>query len=166
MAAAATALISCFFARDLSLPPRAAGDCSLHFRSLPVCPPFGRASALQPWLRRPAAVCFVLNEVSKEQKKKAGYAWMEDASEGEEEEEGEMEGTEEIRISWNHRTEDRAARKQEERRTYLIAAVMSSLGVTSMAIAAVYYRFSWQMEVSGCPASRLFNPAKWSVFVT
>ncbi|RRT67389.1 hypothetical protein B296_00029674 [Ensete ventricosum] len=165
MAAAATALISCFFARDLSLPPRAAGDCSLHFRSLPVCPPLGRASALQPWLRRPAAVCFVLNEVSKEQKKKAGYAWMEDASEGEEEE-GEMEGTEEIRISWNHRTEDRAARKQEERRTYLIAAVMSSLGFTSMAIAAVYYRFSWQMEVGGCPASRLFNPAKWSVFFT
>jgi beta-carotene 3-hydroxylase len=38
-------------------------------------------------------------------------------------------------------------RKRSERRTYLVAAVMSSLGVTSMAVAAVYYRFSWQMKV-------------------
>ncbi|EAZ25424.1 hypothetical protein OsJ_09238 [Oryza sativa Japonica Group] len=37
--------------------------------------------------------------------------------------------------------------KQSERRTYLVAAVMSSLGITSMAAAAVYYRFAWQMEV-------------------
>jgi beta-carotene 3-hydroxylase len=42
---------------------------------------------------------------------------------------------------------ERAARKQSERRTYLVAAVMSSLGITSMAAAAVYYRFAWQMEV-------------------
>jgi hypothetical protein len=28
-----------------------------------------------------------------------------------------------------------------------VAAVMSSLGITSMAAAAVYYRFAWQMEV-------------------
>ncbi|KAL5209607.1 hypothetical protein ABZP36_005230 [Zizania latifolia] len=42
---------------------------------------------------------------------------------------------------------DRAARKQSERRTYLVAAVMSSLGITSMAAASVYYRFAWQMEV-------------------
>nr|ABF93743.1 beta-carotene hydroxylase, putative, expressed [Oryza sativa Japonica Group] len=41
---------------------------------------------------------------------------------------------------------ERAARKQSERRTYLVAAVMSSLGITSMAAAAVYYRFAWQME--------------------
>jgi beta-carotene 3-hydroxylase len=41
----------------------------------------------------------------------------------------------------------KAARKQSERRTYLVAAVMSSLGITSMAAAAVYYRFAWQMEV-------------------
>lgn len=44
--------------------------------------------------------------------------------------------------------EDRRARKRAERRAYLIAAVMSSLGITSMAIAAVYYRFAWQMEAS------------------
>jgi hypothetical protein len=42
---------------------------------------------------------------------------------------------------------ERAARKRSERRTYLVAAVMSSLGITSMAGAAVYYRFAWQMEV-------------------
>lgn len=39
------------------------------------------------------------------------------------------------------------ARKKSQRSTYLVAAVMSSFGVTSMAILAVYYRFSWQMEV-------------------
>jgi len=44
---------------------------------------------------------------------------------------------------------ERAARKQSERRTYLVAAVMSSLGITSMAAAAVYYRFAWQMEGGG-----------------
>ncbi|WOL00933.1 beta-carotene hydroxylase B1 [Canna indica] len=37
-------------------------------------------------------------------------------------------------------------RKESERRTYLIAVVMSSVDITSMAIASVYYRFSWQME--------------------
>uniref|UniRef100_A0A453CL73 beta-carotene 3-hydroxylase n=1 Tax=Aegilops tauschii subsp. strangulata TaxID=200361 RepID=A0A453CL73_AEGTS len=47
------------------------------------------------------------------------------------------------------RVAERKARKQSERRTYLVAAVMSSLGVTSMAIASVYYRFAWQMEVQG-----------------
>uniref|UniRef100_I1P728 beta-carotene 3-hydroxylase n=1 Tax=Oryza glaberrima TaxID=4538 RepID=I1P728_ORYGL len=47
---------------------------------------------------------------------------------------------------------ERAARKQSERRTYLVAAVMSSLGITSMAAAAVYYRFAWQMEVGNTPS--------------
>lgn len=45
------------------------------------------------------------------------------------------------------RAAERQARKKAERQTYLVAAVMSSLGITSMAIAAVYYRFSYQMEV-------------------
>ncbi|WOL05420.1 beta-carotene hydroxylase 1 [Canna indica] len=40
-------------------------------------------------------------------------------------------------------------RKESEQRTYLIAAVMSSIGITSMAIASIYYRFSWQMERLG-----------------
>lgn len=42
---------------------------------------------------------------------------------------------------------DKLARKKSERFTYLMAAVMSSLGITSMAIVAVYYRFAWHMEV-------------------
>lgn len=44
---------------------------------------------------------------------------------------------------------EKLARKKSERFTYLVAAVMSSFGITSMAVLAVYYRFSWQMEVSG-----------------
>lgn len=45
------------------------------------------------------------------------------------------------------RVAERLARKKSERFTYLVAAVMSSFGITSMAVMAVYYRFSWQMEV-------------------
>lgn len=45
------------------------------------------------------------------------------------------------------RLAEKIERKRSERLTYLIAAVMSSFGVTSMGIMAVYYRFAWQMEV-------------------
>lgn len=45
------------------------------------------------------------------------------------------------------RLEESRARKKSERQTYLVAAIMSSLGISSMAVLAVYYRFSWQMEV-------------------
>ena len=45
------------------------------------------------------------------------------------------------------RLAEKLEKKKSERFTYLIAAVMSSFGITSMAIMAVYYRFSWQMEV-------------------
>jgi beta-carotene 3-hydroxylase len=55
---------------------------------------------------------------------------------------------EEARAAAARRVAEKEARKRSERRTYLVAAVMSSLGVTSMAVAAVYYRFSWQMEVN------------------
>jgi beta-carotene 3-hydroxylase len=54
---------------------------------------------------------------------------------------------EEAALAASRRLADKKARKQSERRTYLVAAVMSSLGVTSMAVASVYYRFAWQMEV-------------------
>lgn len=46
------------------------------------------------------------------------------------------------------RVAEKLARKRSERLTYLVAAVMSSFGITSMAVMAVYYRFSWQMEVN------------------
>lgn len=42
---------------------------------------------------------------------------------------------------------EKMARKRSERSSYFVAAVMSSFGVTSMAVMAVYYRFAWQMEV-------------------
>ncbi|WOL11012.1 hypothetical protein Cni_G19773 [Canna indica] len=44
---------------------------------------------------------------------------------------------------------ERIMRKESERRTYLIATVMSSVSITSMAIASTYYHFSWQMERLG-----------------
>jgi beta-carotene 3-hydroxylase len=50
-------------------------------------------------------------------------------------------------ITGTSRAAERLARKRLERYTYLVAAIMSSLGVTSMAAISVYYRFSWQMEV-------------------
>ncbi|CAK8573463.1 unnamed protein product [Lathyrus sativus] len=56
------------------------------------------------------------------------------------------------------------ARKKSQRSTYLVAAVMSSFGVTSMAILAVYYRFSWQMAGSGeVPWSEMFGTFALSV---
>ncbi|KAJ1299013.1 hypothetical protein BS78_01G498800 [Paspalum vaginatum] len=57
----------------------------------------------------------------------------------------------------------RAARKQSERRTYLVAAVMSSLGITSMAAAAVYYRFAWQMEGGEIPVTEMVGTFALSV---
>jgi hypothetical protein len=39
------------------------------------------------------------------------------------------------------RAAERLARKRSERFTYLVVALMSSLGITSMAVMAVYYRF-------------------------
>lgn len=45
------------------------------------------------------------------------------------------------------RVANRLARKRSERFNYLVAALMSSFAVTSLAVFAVYYRFSWQMQV-------------------
>ncbi|GMJ06507.1 beta-hydroxylase 1, BETA CAROTENOID HYDROXYLASE 1 [Hibiscus trionum] len=59
---------------------------------------------------------------------------------------------------------EKLARKRSERFTYLVAAVMSSLGITSMAVMAVYYRFSWQMEGGGeVPLSEMFGTFALSV---
>lgn len=51
---------------------------------------------------------------------------------------------------------EKLARKESERFTYLVAAVMSSFGITSMAVFAVYYRFAWQMEVGGDALKLIF----------
>ncbi|XP_064945101.1 beta-carotene 3-hydroxylase 2, chloroplastic-like [Musa acuminata AAA Group] len=144
MAAAATALVPCRFA----LPPRVAGDCFLLFRPFPARNPSVRYSTLSSWPRRPTLVSCVLKEVGKEEAHNGGYASKEDAHGGE----GEREASEE-----------RMARKQSERRTYLIAAVMSSFGITSMAVASVYYRFSWQMEGGEVPLTEMFGTFALSV---
>ncbi|KAF3321032.1 beta-carotene 3-hydroxylase 2 [Carex littledalei] len=57
----------------------------------------------------------------------------------------------------------RIARKKSERKTYLIAAVMSTLGITSMAVLAVYYRFAWQMEGGEVPMTEMFGTFALSV---
>ncbi|KAL2227043.1 beta-carotene hydroxylase 2, chloroplastic [Sesamum indicum] len=61
------------------------------------------------------------------------------------------------------RVAEKVARKRSERFTYLVAAVMSSLGITSMAVMAVYYRFSWQMEGGEVPYTEMFGTFALSV---
>lgn len=61
------------------------------------------------------------------------------------------------------RLAEKLERKKSERFTYLIAAVMSSFGITSMAVMAVYYRFSWQMEGGVIPMSEMFGTFALSV---
>ncbi|XP_041015898.1 beta-carotene hydroxylase 2, chloroplastic-like [Juglans microcarpa x Juglans regia] len=61
------------------------------------------------------------------------------------------------------RAAERLAVKRSERSTYLVAAIMSSLGITSMAVMAVYYRFSWQMEGGEVPLSEMFGTFALSV---
>ncbi|KAK8537155.1 hypothetical protein V6N13_042102 [Hibiscus sabdariffa] len=58
---------------------------------------------------------------------------------------------------------EKLGRKRSERFTYLVAAVMSSFGITSMAVMAVYYRFSWQMEGGEVPLSEMFGTFALSV---
>ncbi|KAK7270892.1 hypothetical protein RJT34_26394 [Clitoria ternatea] len=61
------------------------------------------------------------------------------------------------------RVAEKLARKESERFTYLVAAVMSTFGITSMAVLAVYYRFSWQMEDGDIPWSEMFGTFALSV---
>ncbi|KAK6263151.1 hypothetical protein QUC31_008967 [Theobroma cacao] len=68
---------------------------------------------------------------------------------------------------YNHvtlsRVEERLARKKLERTTYLLAATLSSLGISAMAVMAVYYRFSWQMEGGEVPLLELAGTFALSV---
>ncbi|KAM2938377.1 hypothetical protein FF1_038173 [Malus domestica] len=61
------------------------------------------------------------------------------------------------------RASERLERKRSERYTYLVAAIMSSLGVTSAAAMAVYYRFSWQTEVGEYLLPEMFGTFALSV---
>lgn len=86
----------------------------------------------KPSRRRSLTVCFVLED----EKLKADLVTSAD--------ENELVLEKQISAA---RLAEKLARKRSERFTYLVAAVMSSFGITSMAVMAVYYRFSWQMEV-------------------
>ncbi|KAG6514365.1 beta-carotene hydroxylase 2, chloroplastic-like isoform X1 [Zingiber officinale] len=153
---AVVAAISC------RLPHGTSSDCFSLFHSLPVRIPRGRASTRQPCRRRPAAsVRFVLREVEwEEEESNGGRVSMADALI---KEEVEVKGKEELRIASDHRMAERKVRKEAGRRTYLIAAVMSSLAITSMAVAAVYYRFTWQMEGGEVPATEMLATFALSV---
>ncbi|XP_043813189.1 beta-carotene hydroxylase 2, chloroplastic isoform X2 [Manihot esculenta] len=59
------------------------------------------------------------------------------------------------------RAAERLARKKSEMFTYLVAAMMSSFGITSMAVMACYYRFYWQMEVGMEFWARWAHRALW-----
>ena len=63
----------------------------------------------------------------------------------------------------SQRVAEKLARKRSERFTYLVAAVMSSFGITSMAVMAVYYRFYWQMEVATFSFSLSLSPQSLAI---
>ncbi|KAH9646835.1 Beta-carotene 3-hydroxylase 2 [Citrus sinensis] len=94
-------------------------------------------------------VCFVLEE-------KKQSTQIETFTDEEEEESG-------TQISTAARVAEKLARKRSERFTYLVAAVMSSFGITSMAVMAVYYRFWWQMEGGEVPLAEMFGTFALSV---
>nr|XP_010933981.2 LOW QUALITY PROTEIN: beta-carotene 3-hydroxylase 2, chloroplastic-like [Elaeis guineensis] len=164
MAAGISAAVTCGLGGNpfLSSPRRrlATGDCVQLYAPLPLCRRRRSSiipSALQPWKqRRPAAaVCFVVGQSGRSEiTEETGISDAAAAAAAAEEEER--------RILLN-RTAEKMARKQSERRTYLMAAVMSSLGITSMAIAAVYYRFYWQMEGGEVPVTEMWGTFALSV---
>lgn len=43
--------------------------------------------------------------------------------------------------------QQRLTKRQTERKAYLLAAIASTTGFTTLAVAAVFYRFIWQMQV-------------------
>ncbi|KAF9601659.1 hypothetical protein IFM89_021181, partial [Coptis chinensis] len=75
----------------------------------------------------------------------------------------EEENVEENLNSTSLRVAERLAKKKSKRSTYLIAALMSSFGITSLAILSVYYRFSWQMEGGDIPVAEMLGTFALSV---
>ncbi|KAG2681068.1 hypothetical protein I3760_11G127700 [Carya illinoinensis] len=61
------------------------------------------------------------------------------------------------------RVTERLARKRFERYMYLVAAIMSSLGVTSTAAVANFYKLSWQMEGGEFPLFEMLGTFALSV---
>uniref|UniRef100_A0A7N0RB99 beta-carotene 3-hydroxylase n=1 Tax=Kalanchoe fedtschenkoi TaxID=63787 RepID=A0A7N0RB99_KALFE len=110
----------------------------------PPTPP--HSTSISRVLRRKSiAVCFVLDDADRQSSSRDG------------------DGNQLRLAAEQQRISDKRARKKSERFTYLVAAVMSSFGITSMAVMAVYYRFYWQMEGGEIPISELFGTFALSV---
>ncbi|XP_010482624.1 PREDICTED: beta-carotene 3-hydroxylase 2, chloroplastic-like [Camelina sativa] len=107
--------------------------------STAVFPPSPRLNSFKR--RKILTVCFVVGE------RKQSFPMDEDKPES---------TTSSLEMLATSRLLKKAERKKTERMTYFIAAVMSSFGITSMAIIAVYYRFYWQMKGGEVPASEMF----------
>lgn len=52
---------------------------------------------------------------------------------------------------------ERVMRQKAQRHAYLFAALASSVGITSLAAASVYYRFVWQLEGGEVPWTEMFG---------
>jgi beta-carotene 3-hydroxylase len=61
---------------------------------------------------------------------------------------------------------EKRARKKVERYAYLFAAIASSVGITSMAAGAVYYRFVWQVQGGEVPFTEMFGTFSLAVGAT
>ncbi|PIN26454.1 Beta-carotene 3-hydroxylase [Handroanthus impetiginosus] len=136
---------------------------TLHFNHLPihrkptsrVCPSFPKFHRILRRKKPNLMICFVL-----EDEKLSLNRGMQLESCDSEKEAGEEN---EKHISVAVRRAEKAARKRSERFTYLVAAVMSSFGITSMAILGVHYRFSWQMEGGEVPYAEMFGTFALSI---
>ncbi|XP_006829074.2 beta-carotene hydroxylase 2, chloroplastic [Amborella trichopoda] len=98
-----------------------------------LCPPKRRRV-----LGRGFTVCFVMEEQREKEKFQGVVVAREDVPE-------------------------KIARKRSERHAYLLAAVLSSLGITTLAAAAVYYRFAWQFQGGEVPVTEMFGTFSLSV---
>ncbi|XVF10547.1 hypothetical protein REPUB_Repub07fG0191900 [Reevesia pubescens] len=133
---------------------------------------FGRKTALTT-NPNSIAVCLLQGKGSQVLRKKNGLnvcmVMQQRSNEGENEVNRNIDA---VKISdgmkdYNHvtlsRVEERLGRKKLERTTYLLAAMLSSLGISSMAVMAVYYRFSWQMEGAEIPLLEMLSTFALSV---
>lgn len=112
----------------------------------------GRGLSLGPRQRKPSlTVCFVLEDEKIKPELVTASAAADDDEEAVEKQ---------IAAA---RLAEKVARKKSERFTYLVAAVMSSFGITSMAVMAVYYRFAWQMEGGEVPLTEMLGTFALSV---
>ncbi|CAM8996612.1 unnamed protein product [Rhodiola kirilowii] len=111
---------------------------------IPQVRAYGFASkVIRRRMRKSIAPCFVLEESDRQSTSSSSSSDADDLRLAETEQQ--------------HRISARA-RKKLERFTYMIAAVLSSFGITSM---AVYSRFSWQMELGMELWSRWAHKALW-----